>query len=135
MNKSYSELRRYDGFEERFRYLKLDGAVGHSTFGFDRYINQRFYASYEWRQARREVIIRDNGCDLGIDDYPVVGAMLVHHMNPMSIDDLIHGEESIINPEYLILTTMNTHNAIHFGDESLLPKVVVSRSPHDTKLW
>lgn len=133
--RSYSELRNIVTFEERFDYLRLDGAVGRSTFGFDRYINQRFYQSYEWKRARRDVIIRDNGCDLGIPGYEIYVEILIHHMNPMSADDIIHGESWIFDPEYLITTTQNTHNAIHFGNENGLPRVVLERSPNDTKLW
>ena len=135
MNRSYSELSQFLTFEERFEYLRLHGEVGSSTFGFDRYINQKFYMSYEWKRARRDVILRDKGCDLGVSGYEINGAFYIHHMNPMSIDDIVHGETWIFNPEYLISTSQMTHNAIHFGDESLLPKVVVARSPNDTKLW
>jgi hypothetical protein len=133
--RSYSELRRFDTFDDRFNYLKLNGEVGRSTFGFDRYINQKFYTSYEWEKARQEVIVRDNGCDLGISGYEIHGALLIHHINPMNPDDIIHGEEWIFDPEYLITTTQITHNAIHFGNERLLPKIVTSRHPNDTKLW
>lgn len=133
--RSYSELCRYKTFPERFNYLKLVGAVGRSTFGFDRYLNQKFYASYQWKRARQEVIIRDNGCDLGILGYEIYGELLIHHINPMVIDDIIHGEMWVFDPEYLITTTQKTHNAIHYGDENLLPKVVLSRSPNDTKAW
>jgi hypothetical protein len=133
--RSYSELRRLNTFEERFEYLKLNGAVGQSTFGFDRYINQQFYTSYEWKRARRTVILRDNGCDLGILGYEINRSLLIHHINPMNPEDIIHGEEWIFDPEFLITTTPNTHNAIHFGNETLLPKVVIARLPNDTKLW
>jgi hypothetical protein len=133
--RSYSELSQIVGFEDRFNYLKLGGEVGRSTFGFDRYINQKFYMSYEWKQARREVIIRDDGCDLGIPGYEIHTAILIHHMNPLVIDDILHGYEWIFSPEYLITTTQMTHNAIHYGDDRLLPKVVIERSPNDTKLW
>jgi hypothetical protein len=135
MIRSYSELRRLDFFAERYEYLKLNGDVGRSTFGFDRYVNQKFYTSYEWKRARQQVILRDNGCDLGIYGYEINGALLIHHMNPMVADDILHGEEWIFDPEYLITTTQNTHNAIHFGNDRLLPKVVIARTPHDTKLW
>ena len=135
MNRSYSELRRFTEFDDRFDYLKLNGEVGRSTFGFDRWVNQRFYTSYEWKRARNQVILRDNGCDLGIPGYEINGAILIHHINPMVVDDIVHGEEWIFNPEYLITTTHNTHNAIHFGDDKLLPKVVLTRVPNDTKLW
>jgi hypothetical protein len=134
-NRSYSELRKFTEFEDRFNYLKLNGEVGRSTFGFDRWINQRFYTSYEWKRARNFVILRDDGCDLGVPGYEINGAILIHHINPMVADDIIHGEEWIFDPEFLITTTQNTHNAIHFGDDKLLPKVVISRSPNDTKLW
>lgn len=135
MIRSYSELRRFQTFEERFQYLKLSAEVGRSTFGFDRHINQRFYTSSEWRSVRSHVIVRDEGCDLGIPGYEINGALLVHHVNPMSLDDILHGEEWVLNPDYLITTTHDTHNAIHYGDASLLPKVVTQRSPQDTKLW
>jgi hypothetical protein len=115
--------------------LKLNGGIGQATFGFDRYVNQKFYASYEWKRARRDVILRDNGCDLGVLGYEINGGLLIHHMNPIVLEDIIHGEEWIIDPEYLITTTQNTHNAIHFGDERLLPRVVLERAPNDQKLW
>jgi len=133
--RTYSELRRFDTFEERYEYLRLGGGVGESTFGFDRYINQAFYRSSLWKQVRNQVIVRDNGCDLGILDYPINGSLLVHHINPMSIDDLIHHEEWVLNPEYLITTTHDTHNAIHYGDQSLLKKPFTPRQMGDTKLW
>jgi hypothetical protein len=133
--RSYSELIQFLYFEERFEYLKLEGEVGRSTFGFDRYINQRFYTSYEWKRIRQRVIFRDNGCDLGVPGYEINGALLIHHINPMVVEDIIHGEEWILDPEYLITTTQNTHNAIHFGDERLLPRVVIERTPNDQKLW
>jgi hypothetical protein len=135
MSRSYSEVSQFDTFEERFQYLKLEGAVGSSTFGFDRYINQKFYRSYEWKSVRHRVIVRDQGCDLGVPGYEIHTALLIHHMNPITVDNIIHADEWIFDPEYLITTTQNTHNAIHFGDESLLPKVVTARTPNDTKLW
>lgn len=133
--KTYSELSRYSSFEERFQYLRLHGAVGRTTFGFDRHINQLFYRSQEWKSVRNFVIVRDDGCDLGVPGYEIGGQLLIHHINPMRIEDVVHGEEWILDPEYLITTTHNTHNAIHYSDESLLPKVVVARNPGDTKLW
>lgn len=133
--RTYSELRRFDTFEERYEYLRLGGGVGESTFGFDRYINQAFYRSALWKQVRNQVIVRDNGCDLGIPDRPINGGLLVHHINPMSVDDLIHHEEWVLNPEYLITTTHDTHNAIHYGDQSLLKKPFTPRQMGDTKLW
>ncbi|MET0786501.1 MAG: hypothetical protein ABWY25_07345 [Paenisporosarcina sp.] len=134
-NRTYSELRRLLTFEERYEYLKLNGEVGRSTFGFDRHINQRFYTSYEWKQARQSIIVRDNGCDLGVIGYEIHGGILIHHINPLNINDITHGEEWIFNPEYLITTTQKTHNAIHYGDNKLLPKVVMERNMNDTKLW
>lgn len=133
--KTYSELRRLETFDERFEYLKLSGSVGVSTWGFDRYINQMFYASYEWKRAREEVIMRDNGCDLGIPGYEIHAWILIHHINPMVPEDVIHGESWIFDPEYLITTTKSTHNAIHFGRQSPYPRVVTTRIPNDTKLW
>ena len=133
--KRYSELSRLGTFEERYAYLRLFGDVGRSTFGFDRYINQRFYTSYEWKTARRTVILRDNSCDLGVYGFDIHTDILVHHLNPLNVDDIIHGEEWIFDPEYLITTTKRTHNAIHFGDDNLAPKVVFSRSAGDTRLW
>jgi hypothetical protein len=131
----YSELRRLETFEDRFEYLSLSGEVGRATFGFDRWMNQRFYQSHEWQQARDFVIVRDNGCDLGIPGYEIHFRLLVHHMNPVTQEDLRNGEDWIIDPEYLITTTHRTHNAIHYGDDSLLPRAPVARKPGDTKLW
>lgn len=135
MIRSYSELRRLETFEERYKYLALQGEVGFSTFGFDRYLNQQFYASREWKQLRHHVIARDNGCDLGIIGYEIFHRLVIHHMNPMSPSDITHGEQRIIDPEYLITTTHRTHNAIHFGDEKLLPRTLIERKRGDTKLW
>lgn len=135
MIRRYSELIAYDTFEDRFEYLKLGGGVGRATFGFDRYINQQFYKSREWNDVGREVIIRDNGCDLGVLGYEIHVGLLIHHMNPMTVDDILHKEPWIVDPEFLILTTSATHNNIHFGVNHLFPKVVVKRSPKDTKLW
>jgi hypothetical protein len=133
--KIYSELKNIESFIDRYNYLKLSGQVGESTFGFDRYLNQRFYSSMEWKEARRYVIIRDNGCDLGVSGYEIHSELLVHHMNPITENDIIHSEDWLTNPEYLITTTKRTHNAIHFGDDSLLPKPLTTRRPGDTKLW
>lgn len=135
MIRTYSELVMCNTFEEKFNYLKLNGNVGKETFGFDRYLNQRFYRSYEWKNARKIVIARDNGGDLGDIDRPISGRILVHHMNPISANDLDSGLEFIIDPEYLISVSHNTHNAIHYGDLELLPKQYIPRSPGDTKLW
>lgn len=135
MIRTYSELVMCNTFEEKFNYLKLNGNVGKETFGFDRYLNQRFYRSYEWKNARKIVIARDNGGDLGDIDRPISGRILVHHMNPISANDLDSGLDFIIDPEYLISVSHNTHNAIHYGDSELLPKQYIPRSPGDTKLW
>lgn len=133
--RTYSELRRFETFEDRFEYLKIGGSVGEATFGFDRYANQSFYHSNEWRDVRRHVVLRDNCCDLAFPDHPINGAPVVHHMNPMGIQNLIDHDMDVLNPEYLITTTKDTHNAIHFGDASLLPKPYVARGAGDTKLW
>ena len=135
MIRTYSELRRFDDFQERYQYLKLRGDVGTSTFGFDRYINQQFYTSREWRQVRSYVISRDEGCDLGIEGYEIYSKLLIHHMNPLKPDDISHGEPNILDPEFLITTTHQTHNAIHYGDARLLPRVLTERRSGDTKLW
>jgi hypothetical protein len=135
MIRTYSELIRSSTFEGRFKYLALRGGVGDSTFGFDRYINQMFYASREWKQARQHVILRDNGCDLGVDGYEIHDRLYVHHMNPMEPEDVFEGNLSILDPEFLITTSHTTHNAIHYGDERQLPKPIVERKRGDTKLW
>lgn len=133
--RTYSELETIRTFEDRFRYLSLKGHVGESTFGFDRYINQQFYRSREWKHVRNEVIIRDQGLDLGVEGYDIHGQLLIHHMNPMRALDLVNHRDDILNPEFLITTTHRTHNAIHFGDERQLPRPLASRSPGDTRLW
>jgi hypothetical protein len=133
--RTYSELSRFDTFDERFEYLKLSGGVGRETFGFDRYLNQIFYKSMEWQTLRHEIIIRDNGCDLGIEGFDIHVNPHIHHMNPVTRDDILHHEEWILNPEYLILTTQKTHNAIHYGGFYPYPKIVTERTPRDTRLW
>ena len=133
--RSYSELRRLETFEERFEYLKLGGEVGKTTFGFDRWINQSFYTSYEWRRCRDQVIARDMGLDLGVDGYEIFDKIIIHHMNPLAVRDITEGDQSIVDPEFLITTTHRTHNAIHYGDADLLPKPLVERRAGDTKLW
>lgn len=133
--RTYSELRRLNTFEERYHYLKLGGVLGEITFGFDRWINQRFYRSQEWKTVRDFVITRDNGCDLGVLGYEIHSGLIVHHMNPISVEDLKHGEEWILDPDYLVTTTIRTHNAIHYGDESLLSRGPIERKSGDTKLW
>lgn len=135
MLRTYTELNAIRSFEDRYRYLALRGVVGQPTFGIDRYINQSFYRSRQWRQMRSQVITRDYGCDLGYSDRPIRGYVIVHHMNPMTVDEIVDGEDSILNPEYLICVSHNTHNAIHYGDESLLPYQFVERRPGDTRLW
>lgn len=133
--RTYSELRSIKTFEDRFKYLALHGDVGRSTFGFDRYINQQFYTSSEWRHIRHTVIVRDNGCDLGVDGYEIHSRLVIHHMNPIRVSDISDGDGSILDPEFLITTTHQTHNAIHYGDEQLLPRQLTERRPGDTKLW
>jgi len=133
--KSYSELLDHETFEDRFEYLKIGGVVGESTFGHNRHLNQSFYTSREWKRVRDLVVIRDNGCDLGVFGYEINGALLIHHINPIGIDDLVHGNDRALDPNNLITTTKATHNAIHFGDSSLLRVPFVARSPGDTKLW
>lgn len=134
-NRTYRELRRLVTFEERFDYLSLGGEVGAVTFGFDRWINQMFYRSREWLSVREEVILRDNGCDLGVSDYEIAGGLLVHHMNPITPRDLEADADWILDSEFLITTSKRTHNAIHYGDKSLLPQPLVERTPGDTRLW
>lgn len=133
--RSYTELRRFSTFEERFQYLVLKGVVGERTFGFDRWVNQQFYTSAEWRDVRQSVILRDQGCDLGVLGYEISAGLLIHHMNPVTLSDIENGESWILDPEFLITTTHRTHNAIHYGDEGLLRKPNVERKPGDTKLW
>lgn len=133
--RSYSELSRIKSFEDRFDYLMLHGRVGQETFGFDRWVNQQFYKSRSWFRVRDAVIVRDYGCDLGVVGYDIHVNLLVHHMNPVTPEDLMHGEEWILDPEFLITTTLCTHNAIHYGDASLLPSLPVERRVGDTRLW
>ena len=134
--KTYSELITLPTFEERYRYLRLSGSVGKETFGFDRYLNQLFYQrSQLWKRIRDEVIIRDNGCDLGVEDRDIYGRVIVHHMNPISMDDLLHESDYLLNPEFLICTSHATHNAIHYGDEKLLMIGPIERTKNDTCPW
>lgn len=134
--KTYSELITLPTFEERYRYLRLDGKVGADTFGFDRYINQVFYQrDPRWKSIRDKVIIRDNGCDLGIEGREIYGRVFVHHMNPIRIEDFERNSEFLLNPEYLITTMHSTHNAIHYGDESLLMLGPIVRTKNDTCPW
>lgn len=133
--KSYSELVTLQTFEERFAYLQLNGEVGRDTFGFDRYLNQKFYRSVEWKRIRDQVIIRDNGCDLGIEDRVIYGKILIHHMNPITETDIRYITDRLLNPEYLICVTHTTHNAIHYGNDDLIVKAPVVRSKYDTCPW
>lgn len=136
MLKTYSELSKLKTFEERFEYLRLNGQVGKDTFGFDRIFNQIFYRSIEWKRVRDQVILRDNGCDLGVSGHEIYGQrVLIHHMNPISLEDLERRSEILMNPEYLITTIHNTHNAIHYGDENLLIKLPRERTKNDTCPW
>lgn len=133
--RTYSELMRLPTFEERFRYLKLDGLVGKDTFGFDRYLNQEFYRSKEWKEIRDFVIVRDNGCDLGMDGHEIVGRIYIHHMNPITVNDIVHSSDFLLNPDYLVCVSHNTHNAVHYGDEDLLVTAPVERRKNDTCPW
>lgn len=135
MIRTYSELSRFVSFDERFEYLSLGGMVGKDTFGFDRYINQKFYTSKEWKSIRDFVIDRDHGCDLSLPGFVIYGKIYIHHMNPISKEDLIDRSEYLLNPEYLICVSHETHNAIHYGDSSLLPKVLADRKYGDTCPW
>ena len=135
MIRTYFELIKLKTFKDRFEYLKLDGIVGEETFGFDRYMNQIFYKSREWTSVRRAVIIRDNGCDLGVEGYEIHGKILIHHMNPINLSDIVHKTDELLNPDYLITTVLSTHNAIHYGDASLLPVLPIERRANDTCPW
>lgn len=133
--RTYSELITLPTFEERFKYLQLNGQVGESTFGFDRYMNQVFYRSQKWKSIRDFVIIRDCGCDLGVEGYDIHGKIIIHHMNPLSTRDIETESDFLLNPDYLICTTHNTHNAIHYGDENLLVTAPIERTKNDTCPW
>lgn len=135
--RTYSELITLETFEERFLYLKLDGSIGEDTFGFDRYLNQLFYRSPEWKQVRNFVITRDMGCDLAIPDHEIINQqILIHHMNPLTKEDIINKSDYLLNPEYLICTTKKTHNAIHYGDERILDQIVpIVRIKNDQCPW
>lgn len=133
--RSFTEIQEYFSFESRYNYLKLNGVVGDITFGFDRYLNQALYKSREWKRVRDLVIIRDNGCDLAIPDREIVGKIVVHHMNPITIEDVESRRDIVLDPEFLICVSNNTHLAIHYSDPSLLPKDPVTRKPGDTSPW
>lgn len=135
IHRTYSELRRIDAFTERFDYLSLRGNVGEKTFGFDRWVNQDFYTSREWRQVRHEVIARDYGCDMGVPGYEIHRGLYIHHMNPITVKQIQDGDPCILDPDNLITVSHNTHNAIHYGDKNLLPQPPVDRKRGDTKLW
>lgn len=134
-NKSYSELIRLPTYLERFRYLQINGAVGAETFGYDRYLNQILYRTGEWKRFRRDIILRDNGCDLACDDYEIFGRILVHHINPITVNDVLNRDPKIFDPNNVITTTLDTHNAIHYGDERLLVMDPIVRTKNDTCPW
>lgn len=133
--RTYKELSKIQDFNERFEYLKLSGKVAYETFGVDRYINQCLYNSPEWKSIRNKIIVRDNGCEMGHPDFPINGKIIVHHMNPLTLNDIENANSDIFNPEYLICVSQIVHNAIHYGDATLLPKNIIERKPGDTKLW
>lgn len=135
MIRTYFDLSKLNTFEERYDYLNLKGVVGVETFGFDRFINQSFYSSREWKSVRDFVIVRDGGCDLGVEGYEIRGKILIHHMNPISPKDINTHGDFLLNPEYLISTTLLTHNAIHYGDASLLIGDPIERKQNDTCPW
>ena len=133
--RTYSELILLPTFKERFEYLKIGGKVGEETFGFDRYLNQILYTSPEWKSIRDKIIVRDNGCDLAVPGREINGKIMIHHMNPITVDDILRRSDFVFNPEYLICTIMNTHNAIHYGDSSLLYEDPIIRTKNDTCPW
>ena len=135
--RSYTELKDILGYEDRFRYLRLDGSVSHDTFGYDRYLNQTLYKSPEWRRVRGLVLTRDNGCDLAHEDYPIPNGyrILIHHINPITVNDILDRNPKVFDLNNLIVVTHRTHEAIHYGDESLLPQQPIVRSPNDTCPW
>lgn len=133
--KSYDALILLDTIEDRYNYLRIGGGVGRETFGFDRYLNQGFYQSMEWKRVRNEVISRDNGCDLGLEGYEINGRILIHHMNPIRPNQIKFFDPDILDPDFLISCSHKTHNAIHYGDENLLPRRIVERRPNDTIPW
>lgn len=136
MIKTYSELSKIPDFMGRFEYLSLKGIVAEETFGFDRYLNQKFYRSREWHQLRNKIIVRDNGCDLGIPGRDIFDHIIIHHMNPLRVDDVVNSTDFLLNPEYLICVSSLTHNAIHYGDKNLImPIDIIERKPNDTCPW
>lgn len=136
MIRSYKELVKLDNYEDRYLYLLLGDKIGEDTFGFDRYLNQTFYKSSEWRHLRNEIIIRDNGCDLGMSGFDIYGKIIIHHMNPIRKNDILNATDYLMNPDFLICVSMDTHNAIHYGDKNYLDRFKdISRSPNDTCPW
>ena len=133
--RSYTELRQFETFEDRYEYLRLIGSVGKDTFGFDRYLNQKFYTSNQWKNVRSHVIARDLGMDLGIDGYEIHDRIIIHHMNPLTVNDIRNNDHDMLDPEFLVTTTHRTHNAIHYGDKTLLPYLPPERQYGDTRLW
>lgn len=133
--KTYTELITIPSFLDRYRYLRIGGSVGHETFGFDRYLNQILYQSAEWKRFRRDIILRDNGCDLGCEGFDIYGKILIHHIDPITIEDVLRRDPKIFDPENVISTSLNTHNAIHYGDESLLMTEPIERTLYDTCPW
>ena len=133
--KTYAEMMQHSTFEDRLHYLMLSSKVGAETFGFDRYLNQKFYTSREWKLTRDHIIARDNGCDLAIPGYEIYDKILIHHMNPITDDDIRHGNEAIFDERYLICVTQTTHNAIHYGTSKAPNQTPMERTPGDTKLW
>ena len=131
----YSELKRLKTFRERYEYLRLGGRIGESTFGFERFLNQALYTSQRWKLLRHQIIVRDNGCDLGVEGYEIADKIIIHHMNPLTRDQMREPDESMFDPEYLICVSQRTHNAIHYGDANLLPQPIVERRPNDTCPW
>ena len=133
--KTYSELIQIPTFEERYHYLRLFGSVGEETFGFKRWLNQEFYHSSEWLNFRDEIIIRDGGCDLAVDGFEIYGSIIIHHLNPITYDDILNRNPCVVDPDNVVCTKLSTHNAIHYGDETLLPKIPVERTRNDTCPW
>lgn len=133
--KTYSEMILLPTFLERFKYLQIGGTVGAETFGFDRYLNQSLYRTAEWKRFRNEIIVRDNGCDLGCDDRTIYGKILVHHINPLTVEDIVNRHSCVFDPDNVICVSLDTHNAIHYGDEELLMLGPIERKPNDTCPW
>lgn len=135
MIRTYHELNHLQSFEERFEYLKLGGCIGEDIFGFDRFLNQQFYRSQKWKTIRDQVIVRDNGCDLGLDGFNIYGKIIIHHMNPIRVEDILDVTDYLLNPDYLICTSLETHNAIHYGNFDNLSKMPIQRTKNDMCPW